>query len=279
MVIDSHQHFWRYTPAEYGWISDGMAVIRRDFLPEHLLAEMTAAGVDGAISVQARQTLDETVWLLDLARQCDRLRGVVGWVPLCDPAVEGVLERLAPAPALCAVRHVVQGEPDDEFILRPDFNRGIAALRRFNLTYDILVFERHLPATLRFVDRHPEQRFAVDHIAKPRVRAGLVEPWASRMRDLAQRPNVWCKLSGLVTEADPHAWTVEQLRPYLQTVLEAFGPERVLFGSDWPVCLVACPYGRWLDIVRRAIADFTPAEQAAILGGNALRAYGLSTPP
>lgn len=279
MVIDSHQHFWHYTPAEYDWISAEMAVIQRDFLPEHLLAEMAAAGVDGAISVQARQSLAETAWLLDLAQRCERLRGVVGWVPLCEPTVEGVLERLAVSPALRGVRHVVQGEPDDEFILRPDFNRGIAALRRFDLAYDILILERHLPATLRFVDRHPQQRFIVDHIAKPRVRDGLLEPWASRLRELARRPHVCCKLSGVVTEADPRAWTVEQVRPYLQTVLEAFGPERVLFGSDWPVCLVACPYGRWLDIVRAALADFTAAEQAAILGGNASRAYRLPPGP
>jgi L-fuconolactonase len=275
MVIDSHQHFWRYTPAEYDWISADLAVIRRDFLPEHLVAEMAAAGVDAAISVQARQSLAETAWLLELARHCDRLCGVVGWVPLCDPAVEALLERLAVSPALRGVRHVVQGEPDDEYILRPDFNRGIAALRRFDLAYDILIFERHLPATLRFVDRHPQQRFVVDHIAKPRVRDGLLEPWASRLRELARRPHVWCKLSGVVTEADPRAWTVAQLRPYLLTALEAFGPERVLFGSDWPVCLVGCPYGRWLDIVRAALADFTPTEQAAILGGNARRAYAL----
>jgi L-fuconolactonase len=276
MVIDSHQHFWHYTLTDYGWIGEDMAAIQRDFLPEHLLAEMDAVGVDGAISVQARQSVAETAWLLDLARHCERLRGVVGWVPLCDPAVEAELERLAASPALRGVRHVVQGEPDDEFILRPDFNRGIAALWRFELAYDILIFERHLPATLRFVDRHPRQRFIVDHIAKPRLREGLLEPWASRLRELARRPNVWCKLSGVVTEADPRAWTVAQLRPYLLTVLEAFGPERVLFGSDWPVCLVACPYGRWLEIVRSALGELSAAEQAAILGGNAERAYRLT---
>jgi L-fuconolactonase len=278
MVIDSHQHFWHYTQAEYDWISAEMAVIRRYFLPEHLMAEMAAAGVDGAIAVQARQTVAETAWLLELARRCERVYGVVGWVPLCDPTVEGILEGLAAAPALRAIRHVVQGEPDDEFILRPDFNRGLAALRRFDLAYDILIYERHLPATLRFVDRHPDQRFILDHIAKPRLRDGQLEPWASRLRELARRPQVWCKLSGVVTEADPRAWTVEQFRPYLQTVLEAFGPERVLFGSDWPVCLVACPYGRWLDIVRAALVGFSASEQAAILGGNAIRAYRLSLP-
>lgn len=279
MVIDSHQHFWHYTPAEYDWISAEMAVIRRDFLPEHLLAEMRAAGVDGAVSVQARQTLAETEWLLDLARRYEPLRGVVGWVPLCDPQVEAVLERLTVTPALRGVRHVVQGEPDDEFLLRPDFNRGIATLRRFDLAYDILILERHLPATLRFVDRHPEQRFVVDHIAKPRIRAGQLEPWASRLRDLARRPHVCCKLSGVVTEADPHAWTVAQIQPYLDTVLAAFGSERVLFGSDWPVCLVGCSYGRWSQIVRHAIGEFSAAEQAAVLGGNACRAYRLPTLP
>jgi len=275
MVIDSHHHVWHYTPEDYGWIGDDMAAIRRDFLPADLSATLDEAGVDGAISVQARQTVQETTWLLDLARSCPRIRGVVGWVPLCDPGVTGVLERLSESPALRGVRHVVQDEPDEAFMLRPDFNRGMDALRRFDLVYDVLVFERQLPAALQCVDRHPDQRFVVDHIAKPRIREGLLEPWAGRMRELARRPNVWCKLSGMVTEADYRCWTVDQLRPYLTTVLDGFGPERLLFGSDWPVCLVACPYGRWLGIVRDAIASLSRPEQAAILGGNAARVYGL----
>lgn len=275
MILDSHHHLWRYTAAEYGWIDDAMAAIRRDFLPPDLEATLAAAGVDGAISVQARQTLAETRWLLDLAQSCARIRGVVGWVPLCEPRVAAVLEELSAYPALRGVRHVVQGEPDDAFMLRPDFNRGLATLRRFGLVYDILILERQLPAALACVDQHPDQPFVVDHIAKPRIREGVLEPWASRLRELARRPQVCCKLSGLVTEADYRHWTVDQLRPYLLTVLECLGPERVLFGSDWPVCLVACTYGRWLALVRDAIADLSPSEQAAILGGNAARIYGV----
>jgi L-fuconolactonase len=274
MVIDSHHHFWRYTAAEYGWIGDGMATIRRDFLPEHLDAELTAAGVDGAITVQARQTVEETAWLLELARSWPRNCGVVGWVPLCDPRVGETLERFAASPALRGVRHVVQGEPDDEFMLRPDFNRGVSALGPLGLVYEILIFERQLPAAIRFADLHPDLRLVLDHVAKPRIRDGELEPWASRMRELARRPNLWCKLSGMVTEADYGGWTVEQLRPYVAVALDCFGPERLLFGSDWPVCLVACSYGRWVRIVREAIADLSQAEQAAILGGNAARVYG-----
>ncbi len=274
MVIDSHQHFWRYTAEEYPWIDDRMARIRRDFLPADLEPELRAAGVDGVISVQARQTLAETTWLLELARSWDRIRGVVGWVPLCDPAVPGILESLAATRALRGVRHVVQAEPDG-FLLRPEFNRGVAALGRFGLVYEILVVERQLPDALRFADLHPGLHLVVDHLAKPRVRDRVLEPWAARMRELARRPHVCCKLSGLVTEADYTAWTPEQLRPYLETVLECFGPGRVLFGSDWPVCLAACPYGRWVRIVREAIAGLSPAEQAAVLGGNAVRVYGL----
>lgn len=279
MILDSHHHFWRYNPAEYDWITEAMAALRRDFLPQHLVAELAAAGVDGAVSVQARQTLAETEWLLDLARGCRRIAGVVGWVPLCDPRVEACLERLTASPRLRGVRHVVQGEPDDEFLLRPDFNRGVAALRRFDLTYDLLIFARHLPVVLRFVDRHPEQRFVLDHVAKPCIRHGVLEPWGTQIRELARRPNVWCKLSGMVTEADPTAWTEAQLQPYLTTVLEAFGPARVLFGSDWPVCLVACSYSRWFSLVRRVLGGLSAGEQAAILGGNAVHAYRLSACP
>ena len=274
-IIDSHHHLWRYSLEDYGWIDEEMKAIRRDFLPDDLQAEIAAAGVDGVISVQSRQSLDETRWLLELARRHTFIRGVVGWAPLMDPEVEGVLEQLTTDRKLKAVRHVIQGEADDFFILRPDFNRGVAVLERFGLAYDILIYERHLPQTIQFVDRHPGQSFVLDHIAKPRIRAGELSPWRENIRELARRENVCCKVSGLVTEADYRSWTVEQLRPYVETVLEAFGPGRLLFGSDWPVCLAACTYRRWFEIVSDFAAELSPSEREAILGDNAAAVYRL----
>jgi L-fuconolactonase len=275
MTIDAHHHFWRYHPDEFGWINDELAAIRRDFLPEHLCAEIGAAGVAGVISVQARQTVAETAWLLELAAQHDFIRGVVGWVPLAGPTVRADLERFAAAPKFRAVRHVLQGESDERFMLRADFNAGIQALREFGLAYDLLILDRQLPPTIEFVDRHPEQVFVLDHIAKPKIGLNQLSPWREEITRLAERPNVYCKLSGLVTEADFTAWTEEQLSPYLDTVLEAFGPRRLMFGSDWPVCLVACGYARWAALVREFIGDLSPAEQARILGGTAAEAYAL----
>ncbi|MFN3408939.1 MAG: amidohydrolase family protein [Limisphaerales bacterium] len=275
MTIDAHHHFWRYTPEEYGWIDDAMRAIRRDFLPEHLVAELAVARVDGAISVQARQSLAETEWLLEMAARHDFLRGVVGWVELVSPSVGAQLERLAAQPKFRAVRHVVQGEPDDRFLLRDDFNRGIRELRRFNLVYDLLIYARHLPVALEFVDRHPEQVFVLDHLAKPRIRDGEIEPWRTHLRELARRSHVYCKISGMVTEADYATWTETQLRPYFEAALEAFGPRRLMFGSDWPVCLVACGYARWRETVSAWTADLSADEQARILGGTALEAYRL----
>lgn len=275
MTIDAHHHFWRYTPEEYGWIDDAMRAIRRDFLPEHLVAELAVARVDGAISVQARQSLAETEWLLEMAARHDFLRGVVGWVELVSPSVGAQLERLAAQPKFRAVRHVVQGEPDDRILLRDDFNRGIRELRRFNLVYDLLIYARHLPVALEFVDRHPEQVFVLDHLAKPRIRDGEIEPWRTHLRELARRSHVYCKISGMVTEADYATWTETQLRPYFEAALEAFGPRRLMFGSDWPVCLVACGYARWRETVSAWTADLSADEQARILGGTALEAYRL----
>lgn len=275
MKIDSHHHFWSYDPVEYGWIDDAMKVIRRDFLPEHLRAEIASAGVDGVVSVQARQSLIETEWLLGFAAQNDFIKGVVGWVELVSPKVGGELERFTASRKLKSVRHVVQGEPDDNFILREDFNRGIRELKRFSLAYDILIFERHLPQTIRFVDAHPNQIFVLDHIAKPQLKTGVFKPWNQNIRELAKRPNVYCKVSGMVTEADFKTWTETGLQPYFDTVLEAFGPQRLMFGSDWPVCLVACGYARWHGLVSSWIAKLSSAEQARILGGTAVEAYKL----
>jgi L-fuconolactonase len=273
LKIDSHHHFWRYNPEEYGWIDNAMSVLRRDFLPEHLQSEISSAGIDGVISVQARQSVEDTRWLLSLASESDFIKGVVGWVPLVDANIRKHLEKFSTQKKFRAVRHVLQGEADPSFMLRADFNRGIAALREFGLVYDILIFERQLPQAILFVDRHPQQTFVLDHIAKPRIKDDLLEPWRTQIRELARRPNVFCKVSGMATEADYSRWSPEQLRPYFDTVLEAFGPGRLMFGSDWPVCLVACGYARWHETVGNWTAQLSAAERDHIFGGTAIQAY------
>jgi L-fuconolactonase len=275
MKIDAHHHFWKYNPVEFDWIDDPMKMIRRDFLPEHLRAEISVAKIDGVISVQARQMIEETRWLLEFAAQNDFIKGVVGWVELISPNVRKDLARFAANKKLKAVRHVVQGEPDDNFILRADFNRGISALREFDLRYDILIFERHLSQTIKFVDRHPNQIFILDHIAKPKIKANELSPWRENLRELARRENVFCKISGMATEADFKAWAGPQLRAYFEVALEAFGARRLMFGSDWPVCLVACGYARWHALVADWISKLSPDEQARIFGGTAIEAYKL----
>ncbi len=275
MKIDSHHHFWKYSIEEFGWIDDDMKSIRKDFLPEDLEKEIRGAGIDGVVSVQARQTVAETEWLLGFSEKHDFIKGVVGWVPLSSPNVRQHLSHFSSFPKLKSLRHVVQGESDDDFILGNDFKRGIKALNEFGLAYDILILEKHLPQTIKFVDMHPEQVFILDHVAKPRIRENIIEPWRKNIRALAQRQNVYCKISGMVTEADYGKWTVEQLHPYFETVLDAFGPERLMFGSDWPVCTVACEYRRWVGIVRKFISKLSASEQEAIFGGNAVRAYKL----
>ena len=274
MKIDSHHHFWSYNPAEYGWIVDDMARLRRDFLPADLQKEIQEFGIDGVVSVQARQNLEETDWLLNLAKKNDFIKGVVGWLPLASCTLD-LLEKYAAIPELKSVRHVIQDEADDNFILGKDFNNGVSLLKNYDLTYDILIFKQHLPQTIQFVDRHPEQRFVLDHIGKPLIKAYKIEPWASNIRELAKRKNVYCKLSGLVTEADFKNWTPEQLKPYMETVLEAFGPRRLMFGSDWPVCLAATSYKNWYEFVTKFIGKLSSDEQARIMGLNAIKAYKL----
>ncbi len=275
MRIDSHHHFWHYTDEEFDWIDESMKAIRKDFLPEQLKQTIREAGIDGVVSVQARQTLEETKWLLGLARQYEFIKGVVGWVPLVEPDVEKHLDQFSGERYLKAVRHVVQGEPDPDFILRKDFNLGISRLKNYHLVYDILIFERQLPQTIRFVDQHPEQQFVLDHIAKPKIGDNALSPWMENIRELAKRGNVACKISGMVTEADYQKWTPEQLQPYFDVVVEAFEPERLLFGSDWPVCLVATTYKAWANLVLKNISAFSANEIEKIMGGNAIRIYGL----
>jgi L-fuconolactonase len=274
--IDAHHHLWTFSAAEYGWISDQMAVLRHDFLPDDLHKVMAQAGINGSVAVQARQNVEETRWLLELAGQHDFMKGVVGWAPLIDAGVAAELEKFAGNPKLKGIRHVLQDEPDERYMLRDDFNRGISELKRFNLAYDVLIFERHLPQTIQFVDKHPNQVFVVDHLAKPRVRFHAVSPWAENLRELSKRPNVYCKISGLATEADHKKWTEQQLDVYIETVLSAFGPERVMFGSDWPVCLLAISYRRWAELVGDRLAKLSADEQARVWSGTAIEAYRLS---
>ncbi len=275
LKIDAHHHLWQFNEKDYGWISDQMTVLRRSFTPDDLHAEMTAAGISGSVAVQARQSLEETRFLLNAAAQHSFIRGVVGWVPLADLDVEMDLERFSADKTFRGVRHVLQDEPDERYMLHDDFNRGVRALRKFGLTYDILIFERHLPQTIEFVDKHPDQVFIVDHLAKPRVRYNAISPWREHLVELAKRPHVYCKISGLATEGDHNRWTKAQLEPYIQIVLEAFGPKRVMFGSDWPVCLLALPYQRWVALVAEEVSKFSTAEQERIWAGTAIEAYRL----
>jgi len=239
--IDSHVHFWRYSPEAYPWIDDTMSLLKRDYLPPELEPLMRAAGFDACIAVQATHTIEETEWLLSLAGEYPFIAGVVGWVDLRSPTVERELERLAAHPKAVGIRHIAQSEPDD-FLLHPDFQRGIAQLERFDLAYDLLVYTRQLPAATKLVRRFPRQRFVLDHAGKPEVRARKLEPWATHLRELARSDNVACKLSGLATEADWRSWTPEDLEPFANVTFEAFGSDRVLLGSDWPVCTLAGEY-------------------------------------
>jgi L-fuconolactonase len=273
--IDAHQHLWRYLPPGPAWMADGMEVLRRDFLLEDLRAITAEAGVTGTIVVEAERTLEETNWLSQVAASSDLICGVVGWAPLTSPTAASELERIASLPKLKAIRHPLHDEADDLFVLRNDFNHGIAALKRFDLRYDILIFEKHLPQTIQLVDRHPDQVFILDHVAKPRIRDGVLSPWRKHIRELARRSNVYCKLSGMVTEAKWDTWSGEDLSPYIETVLEAFTPNRTMFGSDWPVVNLASSYRRWIGTVRAAIAQLSTTEKERILGGTAIDAYGL----
>ena len=275
MHIDAHQHFWRYERREYGWIDDSMAVLRRDFLPADLKPELDRSGFQGCIAVQARETLEETRWLLELAERAPFIFGVVGWVDLRSPRLPFELKSFAGKSKLVGVRHIVQSEPDERFLLQPDFLCGVSLLEEFDLAYDILIYPRHLPVAAEFVARFPRQRFVLDHLAKPPIESGAVDVWARGIRELASFPNLFCKVSGLVTEADWQSWTPEDMRPYLDVAFECFGPSRLMIGSDWPVCTVAAPYSRVMDVVKNYISKYAVEERNAVLGGNAAKFWRL----
>lgn len=274
--IDSHQHFWNYNPIRDAWITDEMRTIRTNFTPYDLLRELKENGMDGSVAVQADTSEDETSFLIDIAERHDFVKGVVGWIDLCG---EFAGDRLAfynrTSKKIKGFRHIVQAEPDDKFLLREDFCRGISLLKKYNFTYDILIYPKQLSAAIRFAEKFPDQLFVIDHIAKPDIKNKQIEPWASQMKEMARFTNVYCKVSGMVTEANWKTWTPDDLKPYLDIVFEAFGTNRLMFGSDWPVCLVAGTYSRVKKVITDYIRQFDVEAQNNIMGNNAIRFYNL----
>ena len=277
MRIDSHQHFWQYSPVDHAWMSDAMGMLKRDFLPAELQPLLAANGFDGCVAVQARQSLEETRWLLELANENSFIQGVVGWVDLRSDDLLAQLTEFAANTKLVGVRHVVQDEPDDMFLLSKAFRRGIARLREFNLVYDLLLFPRHLPVAVELVKEFPDQAFVLDHIAKPRIAEGVLAPWCEDLKKLAQFENVSCKLSGMVTEANWKQWKPEDFHPYLDCVFAAFGAERLMIGSDWPVCVVSGEYGDTMQIVTDYVKQFPESVRTGVSGENCARIYGLQS--
>jgi L-fuconolactonase len=275
MKIDTHQHFWKYNDRDYVWMSAGMDKLRKDHLPTDLLPLIDAAGISATVAVQARQCLEESTWLLQLADKYPFIRGVVGWVDLSSDRVVEQLEQFAQHPKFRGVRHVVHDEPDDQFMLRESFLDGLSRLKRFGLTYDLLLFPRHLPIACGVIKRFPDQPFVLDHIAKPPVRAGEIEPWTRDLKRLAAFPNVFCKLSGLVTEATWDSWKAQDFEPYLDVVLNSFGPHRLMIGSDWPVCTLAADYASVIRMESGYISKLSADEQRAILEDNPVEFYSL----
>jgi len=275
MRVDAHQHFWKYNAARDAWITDKMSVLKRDFLPEELARECEANGIDASVAVQADQSEEETLFLLDLANANNRIAGVVGWVDLRSPRLPERLEHFSHFEKLRGFRHIAQAEPDDRFLARKEFVNGVAHLRAFGFTYDILIYPKQLPAALELVSQCPEQRFVVDHLAKPEIKAREIKVWGEYMRRMAKNRNVFCKLSGLVTEADWGGWKPSDFYRYLDTVFQAFGPDRLMFGSDWPVCLLAASYRQVKEIIEDYLKNCSAQDRENIFGGNATRFYGL----
>jgi L-fuconolactonase len=274
--IDAHHHLWRYVPEEFEWIDETMLVLRQDFSESDLAREAKAAGITGTVAVQACQSLEETRFLCGLAETSPLILGVVGWAPIMAAPFPKILEEVCDLPRLVGLRHIVQGELPG-FLDAPAFNAGIGHLVDARLTYDILIAEHQMEEAIRFVDRHPQQHFVLDHIAKPRIATGELEPWATNMRELARRPNVMSKISGMVTEANWNGWTMEMLRPYLDVCVESFGPGRLMAGSDWPVCLLASSYKNWWNILQGYFDPFSEEERDSIFAANAIRFYRLET--
>ena len=275
MRIDSHQHYWHYDPVRDGWITNEMGVLKRDYLPSDLRPGLRSAGIDASVTVQVDQSERETEYLVDLAAQDDSIAGVVGWVDLRGPEIDRRLEYFSRFPALRGFRHIAQSEPDDRFLAGEAFVRGVSALKRFQFTYDILIYPKQLPAAVNLVEKLPDQAFVLDHIAKPLMKAREMDTWASGIRALAANPNVFCKISGLITEADWSHWRADDFKPYLDVVFDAFGVERLMYGSDWPVCLLAGSYAQVYELAAGYVRERCEGEVEKIFGGNAVRFYGL----
>lgn len=278
MIVDAHHHFWDPATADYPWLTDELAVIRRRFSPEDLAPELAKAGIDATVVIQTRSSVEETAEFLALAGATPFIRGVVGWVDLTDPAVGDVIGALRAGPGgerLVGIRHQAHDEPEADWLVREDVVRGIRAAGAAGLGYDLLVRPRELPAALQLARDLPQVRFVIDHLAKPPIATGELEPWRSHMRPFADLDHVACKLSGLVTEAAWSSWTPADLQPYVDEAIDVFGPDRLLFGSDWPVCLLAASYEQVIDAALTTLSGLDVTEQAAVMGGNATRIYGL----
>lgn len=275
MRIDAHQHFWKYEADTHAWITEDMSVLRRDYGPDDLMPQLQQCGIDGCVAVQADQSEAETLYLLDLARAYPFIKGVVGWVDLQSDDIEPWLAHFQQFPQLKGFRHIIQAESDPDFFARPAFQRGVTALRHYDFTYDILIYHHQLPAALQFAKRFDQQSFIIDHLAKPAIKTNEIADWQQQIQQFEPLEHVYCKLSGLITEADWNNWTYDQLLPYLETVLETFGPQRIAFGSDWPVCLLAGSYSQVYDIVLQFVNSLSSDEQTDIMGRTAVGFYGL----
>lgn len=275
MRIDSHQHFWNYDPLKDAWITDDMGPLKRDFVPADLLPLLQKAGVDATIAVQANQSEAENLFLLGLAEKCPAIVGIVGWVDFCARNVAQRLGYFKQFNRICGFRHVVQDEPDDHFLLRNDFMNGIAYLKELGFTYDLLIYPKQLPAVVDFIHKFPDQPFVIDHLAKPALKAREITGWARYMESIASNPNVYCKVSGLITEADWSNWRASDFTPYLDVVFDNFGVNRVMFGSDWPVCLLAGTYEEVIRIVEDYVQRRPLGEKEKIFGSNAAHFYGV----
>ncbi|MEY4546886.1 MAG: hypothetical protein RL685_3081 [Pseudomonadota bacterium] len=276
--IDTHQHFWSYQPESYGWIDGTMSILQRDYAPAELEPLLRAANIDGTVAVEARGHLAETEHLLAIAERASFVLGVVGWLPLSEPNAEQLVERYSAHPKLRGLRHWLGSSNDLDYMFGAALRRGVELLAGTGLSFDLMLWPPQLASVSAFVDRHPHQVFILDHFAKPYIREGQLEPWRSQLRELARRPNVYCKVSGLATEADWQAWQPEHLAPYLDAALEAFSPRRLMFGSDWPVCTLATGYVRWAETIATWASALSDAERDRILGGTALEVYRLSPP-
>lgn len=274
-TIDAHQHFWKFDPVRDSWITDEMWVIQKDFFPNDLKPVLQQNGFDDCIAVQASQSEEETEFLISLANQYDFIKGIVGWVDLQANDIEERLEKYKSIPVVKGFRHVLQGEPQRDLMLKPEFKRGIAALQKQAFTYDILIFPDQVKFSDELAASFPEQKFVIDHIAKPYIKRKEIVEWKKDMEKIAMHGNVYCKISGMVTETDWKGWKKEDFKPYLDVVVNAFGTNRILFGSDWPVCLVAASYNEMLAIVKEYFASFSKNEQEQFFGLNAIRFYNL----